>query len=171
MENKEKISEVLDSLVSEVGTLVTENDKTTEIPQENISQVLDSIVEDTAPKPKVNEYAYGAAGPIPGETIPEQFDAIKDVPKDGAIDSMVMQAAILKAQKEAAEEKKLSVEEKARKREEAIEYILYKAQEQYFIDHKYIMDGKTKRRTRAKIARDYDKGKYRERPNKKSLND
>lgn len=37
MENKEKISEVLDSLVSEVGTPITENDKTSEIPQENIS--------------------------------------------------------------------------------------------------------------------------------------
>ena len=170
MENKEKISEVLDSLVSEIGTPVTENEKASDISEENISEVLDSIVEDT-PAHKKNTYAYGDGGPIPGEALGNQFDAIKDVPRESAIDSMVMQAAILKAQKESAEQKKLSAEEKARKRAEAIEFILYKAEEQYFIDHKYIMDGKTKRRTRAKIARDYDKGKYREKPNKKSLND
>lgn len=164
MENKEKISEMLDSLVSEVGTPVTENEKATAISED----VIDTLVEE--PKKAVNEYAYGSGGPIPGESV--DFDVIKDVPRESAIDSMVMQAAILKAQKEAAEQKpKMSPEERARKREEDIEYILYKAQEQYFIDHKYIMDGRTKRRTRAKIARDYDKGKYRQKPNKKSLND
>ena len=156
---------MLDSLVTEVGTLVTENEKATDISE----AILDSLVEE---KPKTNEYAYGSGGPIPGEEIGNAFDVIKDVPKESAIDSMVMQAAILKAQKEAAEQKqKMTPEERARKREEDIEYILYKAQEQYFIDHKYIMDGRTKRRTRAKIARDYDKGKYRQKPNKKSLND
>lgn len=166
MENKEKISEMLDSLVTEVGTPVTENEKTTNISQE----MIDSVVEEN--KPKTNEYAYGSGGPIPGEALGEEFDAIKDVPKETAVDSMIMQAAILKAQKEAANQQpRMTPEERARKREEDIEYILYKAQEQYFIDHKYIMDGRTKRRTRAKITRDYDKGKYRQKPNKKSLND
>ena len=163
MENKEKISEMLDSLVSEVGTPVTENEKATAIS----GDVIDTLVEE--PKKAVNEYAYGSGGPIPGESV--DFDVIKDVPRESAIDSMVMQAAILKAQKEAAEQKpKMSPEERARKREEDIEYILYKAQEQYFIDHKYIMDGRTKRRTKAKISRDYDKGRYRPR-NGKTLND
>ena len=171
MKKTEKISEVLDSLAGEVGTPVTENEKPSAISGENISEVLDSIVEDVPQPVRTNDYAYGSGGPIPGEAMTDQFDAIKDVPRDSAIDSMVMQAAILKAQNEAAEQKMLTAEERARKRAEAIEYILYKAQEQYFIDHKYVMDGRTKRRTRAKIARDYDKGRYRERPAVKSLND
>ena len=157
----------LDSLASELGTpfegqLFEGDDK---------KKQMKKMTE----KAKLNDYVYGGSGPIPGESISDELDAITNVDKSEAMDSMIMQSAMLKAKAEAEEQqknKKMTPEERKKYRQQVVDYLMYQQEEQYFMQHKYIMDGKTKRRLRSKIERDFDKGRIR--PKKSghgSLND
>ena len=49
--------------------------------------------------------------------------------------------------------------------------MMYQQEEAYFTQNHYIMDGKTKRRVRKMIERNYDKGRYGSLYSRKSLND
>ena len=92
------------------------------------------------------------------------MDEAKNITKESAINSMLAQSAIYKAQKEAAEQqnqpKKLTKEEREARKKQVVDYLMYQQEEAYFVQHHYIMDGRTKRRVRAMISRNYDKGKY-----------
>ena len=49
-----------------------------------------------------------------------------------------------------------------------VAYILQQQEEAYYLEHHYIMDGRTRRAVRSMIEKDYDKGKYR--PSKSNVN-
>lgn len=160
-------NEIMDNLAREFGEPVTEKD----VLIENLTKKDIEKMTNEADK-KLNNYVYGGGGPTPGESISEELDRITDVKKEDAINSLVMQSAMMKAEQERqeAEKKPMTAEERAEHKKQVVDYLMYQAEEQYFVQHKFVMDGRTKRRTRAKISRDYDKGKYR--PKKgKSLND
>ena len=54
---------------------------------------------------------------------------------------------------------------------EFVDYMMYQQEEAYFTQNHYIMDGRTKRRVRKMIERNYDKGRYGSLYSGKSLND
>jgi hypothetical protein len=117
----------------------------------------------------IPEFAYSdSAGPIPGENITEQFEQLRDVDKDSAADRLIAQNALVKARNENAAT--LTPEERMLKRQQIVDQLMYQAEEAYFLEHRFVMDGRTKRRTRAMIERNYDKGRYRPRTSKSSLN-
>ena len=156
-------NQTLDTLAKETGEIV-ENPQTIE----NISEESAERLATQANR-SVNNYVYDTGSPTPGESIDSELDRVLDVDKENANDQLIKEAAILKARQESAN-RKLTPEEKAKRKQEVCDYLLYQAEQQYYAQHHYIMDGRTKRRTQAKISRDYDKGRYRPR-NGKTLND
>ena len=110
----------LDSLASELGTpfegqLFEGDDK---------KKQMKKMTE----KAKLNDYVYGGSGPIPGESISDELDAITNVDKSEAMDSMIMQSAMLKAKAEAEEQqksKKMTPEERKKYRQQVVDYLMY----------------------------------------------
>ena len=125
---------------------------------------------------KANKFAYSDDQdvPLPGESIAPYLDNVKEINKEDAINSLVQQSALLKVQKEAEEREKapkqfkLTKEQKVQQKKQIVAYILNQYEEAYYMEHHYIMDGRTRRATRAMIEKDYDKGKYR--PSNSSVN-
>lgn len=112
---------------------------------------------------KVNQFAYGGDCPMPGEAIADKISENVEVSKTDAVNQMIQQAALLKAEKEAEEREKnrvLSPEEKAERKKSVIDYLMYQQEEAYFTKYHYVMDGKTKRGTRKRLERMYDKGRF-----------
>lgn len=157
-------NETLDSLAVETGEVV-ENPQTIE----NISEQSAERLTNQAVR-SANNYVYDDGAPTPGESIDAELDRVLDVNGSHANEQLINEAAILKARTEGEQARKLTAEERAKKKQEVCDYLLYQAEQQYYAQHHYIMDGRTKRRTKAKISRDYDKGKYRPK-NGKTLND
>jgi len=117
---------------------------------------------------EVPALAYGSDSPVPGENITDQFEQLRDVDNDGAADKLITQNALVKARNENTTT--LTPEERKLKRQQTVDQLMYQAEEAYFLEHRYVMDGRTKRRTRAMIERNYDKGRYQPRKPKSSLN-
>ena len=83
------------------------------------------------------------------------------VDEDKAVNKMLSEAAILKMKKEQEAEKRvLTKEQRMVQRKQVCDYLMYQQEEAYFKQNHFIMDGKTKRRVRKMIERNYDKGRY-----------
>lgn len=165
MARKKSLNAVLDELTTEVGERVDEN--------KEVAQFIDKeTVQEEVNKSSLNSYIYEDRDlPLPGKkgAMEESFSRITESSKQIAQEGLVKSAAILKARKEAEERKArgiLTKEEKMRQREEVCRELLRQAEEAYFVEHHYIMDGTTKRRTRKMIERNYDKGRYTKRSDK-----
>lgn len=140
----------LDNFIVENGTEVKDIEM---IDKEKVEEKLNTKI----------KLAYGDSGPIPGESINNKLDnALNDINKDSALDSLIIKSAMVKAEKEkeAAKPKKLTKAEREKHRERFIESLMYQQGEEYFQKHHYIMDGRTKRRVRKKIENDFNKGRY-----------
>lgn len=167
MEDSKKI---LDRLAQEEGEVVNKKNYVV-LENDNATTAVK-----TAAK-KINEHPYGDGGPVPGDSVSKYMDNAKNITKDSAINNMINQAALYKAQKESEEAKKseqskpLTKKEKEAQRKEIIEYMLHQQEEAYFIQNHYIMDSRTKRRMKAIITHNYDKGMYRPRKNAVNLNE
>ena len=163
----EDTRQILDSLAQTDGE---------ELKNEEYVSVEGSTAKETVDKAsqQLNSHPYGESGPMPGDRIgvEKYMDEAKNITKESAINSMLAQSAIYKAQREAAEQqnqpKKLTKEEREARKKQVVDYLMYQQEEAYFLQHHYIMDGKTKRRVRAMISRNYDKGKYK--PKSTNLN-
>ena len=83
--------------------------------------------------------------------------AYEDTPDTG-MNSLITQAAMMKAKDET--DKREALKQKAEQRKNFIESMMYQQGELYYQQHHYFMDGKTKRRVRKAVERAYDKGKY-----------
>lgn len=165
----EDINKTLDSLCEEIG----EKTDGTEVLVKPTDAEVDAAAEKLTRKNYVFAYDDNGGVPVPGQNMDEQFDRISDVNKQDAMQSMINQAAILKAQKEKEEARKnqrLTPEERKKKVEDLTNYLFYQAQEQYYVQNHYIMDGRTKRATLAQIKRDIRKGRYKIDTNTGSLN-
>ena len=157
-------NDLYDSLATECGEAVNETVKT--VTGNEVMQELKKVDK------TVNSYAYGSSGPIPGDTIESYLDDVANVNKEDAISNLVAQSALLKAKSETEQNKSvLTKEEKARQKKQFVDYMMYQQEEAYFTQNHYIMDGKTKRRIRKMIERNYDKGRYGSLYSGKSLND
>lgn len=156
--------DLYDSLATECGEVVKETVKT--VTGDGVTQELKNA------NKVANTYAYGSSGPVPGDTIDTYLDDVANVKREDAINNLVAQSALLKAKAENEQNKfVLSKEEKARRKKEFVEYMMYQQEEAYFTQNHYVMDGKTKRRVRKMIEKNYDKGKYGSLDSRKSLND
>lgn len=155
--------EILDQIAKECGEVVSQEMKEKIVVKEGEERdrYVDEYLDQMKSKPAL---AYGDSGPIPGQDLSDVFSAAGDISKEDALNSVIVQNAMKKVKDEAAAARKLTPEQKAANRQQTIDAIMYRAEEEYFIQHKYVMDGRTKRRTRAQIARDYDKGRYNTKP-------
>ena len=139
----------LDSLMIKEGEEINENDIKTVNKQDVEKQIN-------------NPFAYDSNTPIPGEAIDDKIsEQINSIDENSALDSLITKAAIIKAKNESANKnKKLSKEELEKIKKNFCEQLFYQQQEDYYTKHHYIMDGKTKRRVRKTIERNFDKGRY-----------
>ena len=159
MENN---NQLLDELAEQVGEKIEEKDYVV-VDSDNAIEHIDVATS------KVNKFVYSDEHdvPLPGESIAPYLDNVKEINKEDAINSLVQQSALLKVQKEAEERQKtpkqvkLTKEQKAAQKKQIVAYILHQHEEAYYMEHHYIMDGRTRRAVRAMIEKDYDKGKYR----------
>lgn len=137
----------LDSFVKENGEEVKE--ELNIIPKEQIQDKLDKsfIYEDTET-------------PMPGEKISDKIDnQLDSITKESALESLITKAAIAKAEKENVK-RKLTPKERAQVRDQFIESMMYQEGEAFYQKYHHIMDGTTKRRTKAKILSNFNKGRY-----------
>jgi hypothetical protein len=139
----------LDSFVQENGEKLTEELKI--IPKEQIQEKLDKsfIYEDSET-------------PIPGEQISNKIDNnINAITKESALDSLITKAAIAKAKKESEQVKRhLTPKERNQVKDQFIESMMYQEGEAFYQKYHHIMDGQTKRRTKARILSNFNKGRY-----------
>ena len=148
MENRNKL---YDKLAQDCGEVVKENEiKTTEG-----DEVLEKI------NKRMNEFAYGGAELAPGESLDGFFSEMTSVDEDKAVNKMLSEAATLKMKKEQeAENRVLTKEQMMGQKKQVCDYLMYQQEQAYFTQNHYVMDGKTKRRVRKMIERNYDKGRY-----------
>ena len=139
----------LDSLMIKEGEEINENDIKTVNKQDVEKQIN-------------NPFAYDSNTPIPGEDIDDKIsEQINNIDKNTALDSLITKAAIIKAKNESTNEnKKLSKEELEKVKKNFCEQLFYQQQEDYYTKYHSMMDGKTKRRVRKTIERNFDKGRY-----------
>lgn len=155
-------TDLLDKLAREEGKEIKKEDFVTKEGEE-LSEFVNESLEKVREVPKL---AYGGTdGPVPGENITDRLDALRNVNSEGAAERLVMQTALVKAKNENAPV--LTPEEKRLKRQQTVQQILIEAEEAYYVEHHYVMDGRTRRRTRAMIERNYDKGVYNRKPKSK----
>lgn len=107
-----------------------------------------------------NTFAYDDGNTvIPGKPIDDTIDRqLESLNEDTGMNSLITQAAMMKAKSET--EKREQLKQKAEQRKNFIESMMYQQGELYYQQHHYFMDGKTKRRVRKAVERAYDKGKY-----------
>lgn len=114
------------------------------------------------------DYAYDIYDePIPGQdVIADRINSqINNINENTAMNSLIIQSAMIKAKNENDEtvksiKKEMSAEEKAAAKKQFVESMLYQQGELYYQQHHHIMDGKTKKGVRKRIERDYDKGRF-----------
>ena len=92
------------------------------------------------------------------------LSGLEDINEQTALDSLIIKSAMIKAEKEKAEEdrqrKKLTKKDREAVKKQFVDSLMYQQEEDYYQKHHYVMDGKTKRGTRKRIERDFDKGRY-----------
>lgn len=119
--------------------------------------------------------SYGNDTPIPGENTINKINGLEDINEKTALDSLIIKSALIKAKKENEEKqtKKLTKKDREPLKKQFIDSMMYQQEEDYYQKHHYMMDGKTKRGTRKRLERLFDKGRYDKYllQNRKSLND
>lgn len=162
----ENTKELYDQLAVECGEPVNEN---------SFKTVDPDVAEEQVKQTKIRKkFAYEDTETIlPDAANTERViknTTQKPITKQEAVDNMLLKTAIMKVQTEKDEISKLVDKEEAeRVKKDIVEQLLYQQEQAFYVERKHMMDGKTKRRIRKMIERDYDKGKYR--PNKSTLND
>lgn len=157
--------ELYNELAKECGVVIEKNSYST-IDSETASEQIDKI--------KVKKkFAYEDDTTIlpDSEYVNRQLDETlnKEISKEDAVENMLYKTAVLKARNESEDMKELlSKEEYEQQKKEIVNYLLYQQEQAYYSEYKFMMDGKTKRKIRKKLEREYDAGKYR--PNKSKLN-
>lgn len=129
------------------------------IPMEELQKALTRKTEINEEMERTASFAYDNGNtPIPGEDVDYKIkEQLNSINENTALDSLVTAAAIAKAQNE---KPLLTPAQKAEKRKQFIDAMMYQQGELYYQQHHYIMDGKTKRAVRKRIERDYDKGRF-----------
>ena len=158
MPKKNINTDLLDSLAKDLGEVVKEDEKDYVVLEgEARDKYVDESISALTEKPTL---AYNEGVPLPGADLSDMFNRVATVDESNAIDGVIAQNAMKKVMEEAEQERKETAEERRRRREADIASIMYRAEEEYFIQHKHVMDGRTKRRTKKMIEHDYDKGRY-----------
>ena len=146
----EDTNKLYDELAQECGEKVTE----TEYKVVDADTLVSDVIEE---KP---QFAYADSDkPIPGTNYVLESD---NMTKNQAIEDMIMKNAIMKAQKEqsdATKKKQYTKEEIEQKRKEYVDYMVYQQGEAYYLQNHYIMDARTKRRTRKYFEKMWEKKK------------
>lgn len=158
--------EILDELAVECGEVMGSDETVQVIAPEDAQKALKKIN-------NRKRFAYDdGAYALPGsdETFKELDEELgKEVTKDEAIENMLMKTAVMKVQNKDPEvERLVKKEQAAQQKKEIIDYLMEQQEAAYFEEHKFIMSGDIRRRTRKILERQYDKGKFR--PNKTTLN-
>lgn len=139
----------LDTFVQENGEKITEDLNI--VPKEQIQEKLNKsfIYEDSET-------------PIPGEQITHKIDNnINSITKESALDSLITKAAIAKAKQESEQiKRRLTPKERNQVKDQFIESMMYQEGENFYQKYHHIMDGQTKRRTKARILSNFNKGRY-----------
>ena len=104
-----------------------------------------------------HKLAYDDNTPIPGENV-DLDNTIAEINENTALDNLITKSAIYKAQSE--KNVLYNKQEESRIRKQIIDMILYNEGEAFYQKYHYTMDGKTKRRIRRTIEKNYDNGKY-----------
>lgn len=142
----------LDDLVAKKGTPIDVN---------SIKYIDKKVIEETIN----NTFAYDDSNTIiPGKDVEYKInEQINSLNEQTGLDSIITQAALLKAKKEKEEHDKLNQNNIANQlgdKKHFVEQMLYQQGELYYQLHHYIMDGRTKRITRKRIEKAYDKKKF-----------
>ena len=106
---------------------------------------------------------YDKDTPIPGGNVIHKISGLETINEQTALDSLIIKSAMIKAEKEKKEElqrNKLTKKDRDAVKKQFVDSLMYQQEEDYYQKHHYIMDGKTKRGTRKRIERDFDKGRY-----------
>ena len=158
MEDK-NMQETLDELAVEIGTPVTDED------MDNIKTYTEKEI-DQKLNESANQYAYdyGTGTPIPGESVKNQIDSISKIDKKDAVNSMITQLAMMKANTEAEAEKK------RQKKADTVAQMMYLQEQEYYRQHHFMMSGSEKRRIRRIIEKKYDAGEFEPKGDKIPLN-
>jgi hypothetical protein len=158
MPKKNINTDLLDSLAKDLGEVVKKEEKDYVVLEgEQRDKYVDESLTGITEKPSL---AYSEGVPLPGADLTDMFNRVATVDESNAIDGVIAQNALKKVREEAEQERRQNAEERKRQREADIASIMYSAEEQYFLEHKHVMDGRTKRRTKKRIEHDYDKGRY-----------
>lgn len=122
---------------------------------EDASNFISNLTQNTDAKVK-QTFGYNNNVPIPGEKV--DFNNALNIDENTALDNLITKSAIYKAkaEKTAAEKK----QEEMRIRKQIIDMMVYNEDEAYYQKYHHIMDGKTKRRVKRLIEKNYDAGKY-----------
>lgn len=108
---------------------------------------------------KTQSFAYDTNSPIPGETVDYDDKITKgEIDETTALDDLITKSAIAKA----ANENKVinSIKEQQRIKAQIIDAIFYNEEQAFYQKHRHMMDGKTKRRVKRIIEKNYNAGKY-----------
>lgn len=105
-----------------------------------------------------NRFAYDTTSPIPGQNTDIVTD-IDNITEDTALDALVVKSAMAKARAEKKENTITPAQMRAAKKQ-IVDMLMYNEGEAYYQKYHYIMDGKTKRKVRRMLEKNFDKGKY-----------
>jgi len=160
---EEKLNEIYDELATECGEVVNE-DEVKFIDKEIGEKKVDELI--TKGENESVSFAYSSYDDLePGKPIGDKIDFKASSTREEGLEFLVEKTAKLKALKEKAEKEKQKKEQISKKEYEArkkefIDSMMYMQGEAFFTEHHHVMDGKTKRRLRRTIERQYDKGKF-----------
>lgn len=105
-----------------------------------------------------NRFAYDTTSPIPGQNTDIVTD-VDDINENTALDSLVIKSAMAKARAE-KKDNTITKEQMLAAKKQIVDMLMYNEGEAFYQKYHYMMDGKTKRKTRRIIEKNFDKGKY-----------
>ena len=151
METNEKLNEVAETLgeINYIPTVTEEKYK------DDYINALDKAYDSNS-----TSYAYGDAGPMPGQPVVLNTAPALDTENEKKIANqrLIAQAAQMKLRKEKEEFNKKSDSEKIRIY--VCDALLKQQEQEYFNAHHYYMSGPIRKKTRKIIENNYRKGKY-----------
>jgi len=160
---EEKLNEIYDDLAKDCGEVVNETDVrfiNKEVGEMKIDELITKGANESV------SFAYSSPYDLePGKPIGDKIDFKASSSKEEGLEFLVEKTAKLKALRERDELNKRKKEQNSREEYEArkkeyIERMMYLQGEAFFTEHHYLMDGKTRRRLKRSLERQYDKGKF-----------
>lgn len=154
---KVNVDDIFDSLAVECGEIIKENEKPVIITNKDAMK--------KAMNDNLNKYAYESEDmPMPGQSVSVTIGSSPEQKTNG-INSVLAQAALLKAEKAteslyAKEKREKEEKEKKARRDNIITQFMYQQEEAFFIKNKFRMSGQEKRKLRRIIEKKYDAGKF-----------